>query len=166
MPPAVPLAVARFRCSRILSSIDRNRISRASARTAVAYASAREPLHPRLRLVPRTVQYRCPRSALGDETLRARRPLPERIPPSTYRVRLDAGQDRCFRHAARFYGPPRGVTRVALVPLTDQRNRAGGTVNSRLQLTAGRRANRNQLPKKIWPAQRTSGRAADQPKMT
>ena len=69
--------------------------SRASARTAGACASAREPLHPRLRLVPRTVQYRCPRSALGDATLRARCPLPERIPPSTYRVRLDAGQDRC-----------------------------------------------------------------------
>jgi hypothetical protein len=86
--------------------------SRASARTAGACASAREPLHPRLRLVPRTVQYRCPRSALGDATLRARCPLPERIPPSTYRVRLDAGQDRCFRHAARFYGLPRGVTHV------------------------------------------------------
>jgi hypothetical protein len=63
-----------------------------------------------------TVQYPCPRSALGDETLRARSPLPERIPPNTYRVRLDAGQIDVFDMPPAFTACPGGNSRVALVP--------------------------------------------------
>src|SRR5580704_7686487 len=60
-------------------------------------------------------------------------PLAELISPCTDPARLDASQDRRFRHADSFRGLPEGVTHVLRsVPRTDPRNGAGGTVDGRL----------------------------------
>src|SRR5205085_8583880 len=66
-------------------------------------------------------------------------PLAQLISPCTDPARLDASQDRRFRHADSFRGLTEGVTHVLLsVPRTDPRNGAGGTVDGRL--TARRQA--------------------------
>jgi hypothetical protein len=52
-------------------------------------------------------------------------PLAELIPPCTDPARLDASQDRRFRHPDGFSGLPQGVTHLLRsVPRTDPRNGA------------------------------------------
>jgi hypothetical protein len=91
--------------------------SRASARVARALASARAGSPPRyasfLRTVPRAGVIRQgqvnPMQLAGLDG-----PLAELIPPCTDPARLDASQNRRFRHADSFRRLPEGVTHVLL----------------------------------------------------
>jgi hypothetical protein len=104
----------RSRCSRMSSSIDLKSDSRASARVARVVASARVPRYASfLRTVPRAGVIRQgrvnPMQFAGLDG-----PLAELIPPCTDPARLDASQDRRFRHADSFCRLPEGVTHVLL----------------------------------------------------
>ena len=84
---------------------------------ALGYWPRREPFHPRyasfLRTVPRGGVIRegrvNPMQLAGLDG-----PLAQLISPCTEPARLDASQDRRFRHADSFRGLPEGVTHVLL----------------------------------------------------
>src|SRR5580692_6415132 len=110
------------------SSIVLKSDSRASARAARALAWATSSFTPGYGSVPRTVLRTAfisegrvnPVQLAGLDC-----PLAELIPPCTDPARLDASQDRRFRHPDGFSGLPQGVTHLLRsVPRTDPRNGA------------------------------------------